>query len=176
MPHVPYVSASLVEPADLIAAIRKRRGGELLNLDRMLLHSPPLARGWNAFLGEIRTGLSLDPAVRELAISYVAVLNGAAYEYAHHAPVYLEAGGSSGTLGALQTGESAPVTGALSPAEIAVLRLTLEMTRQIEVQPTTLAAARAELPDDRALVELIAVIASYNMVSRFLIATGVGLE
>jgi alkylhydroperoxidase family enzyme len=39
-----------------------------------------------------------------------------------------------------------------------------------------LAAARASLPGDRELVELIGVIATYNMVSRFLVATGVTME
>jgi alkylhydroperoxidase family enzyme len=51
--------------------------------------------------------------------------------------------------------------------------LTFAMTREIRVAPAVLAAARASLPDERELVELIGVIASYNMVSRFLVATGV---
>lgn len=32
-------------PAELVAAIRKRRGGQFINLDRMLLHSIPIAEG-----------------------------------------------------------------------------------------------------------------------------------
>ena len=74
---IPYVPSDICEPADLVQAIRQRRGGELINLDRMLLHSAPFARGWNAFLGEVRKNLSLSPKLREIAICGVAVLNGA---------------------------------------------------------------------------------------------------
>ena len=64
MPRIAYQPADLAVPADLVNAIRQRRGGELLNLDRMLLHSPAFARGWNGFLGEVRTGLALSPKLR----------------------------------------------------------------------------------------------------------------
>jgi hypothetical protein len=79
MPRIPYLPADLREPAEVVTAIRQRRGGPLLNLDRMLLYSPPLAKGWNAFLGEVRGGLALPPKLRELAMCVVAVLNGADY-------------------------------------------------------------------------------------------------
>ena len=73
---VPYQPLDLDEPAELVTAIRKRRGGQLINLDRMLLHSVPFARGWNQFLGEVRNNLALDPKLREIAMCGVAVLNG----------------------------------------------------------------------------------------------------
>jgi len=176
MPAIPYVSAQLAEPVELVAAIRQRRGGSLLNLDRMLLHSPPLARGWNAFLGEVRTGLALAAQPLELVVSYVAVLNGAPYEYAHHAPLYLAAGGRQPVLDAMREGASAVAVDGLDTAERALLQLTLEMTRDIVVAPATRDAARTAIGGDRELVEVIGVIAAYNMVSRFLIATGVALE
>jgi hypothetical protein len=43
----PVPPTDVAEPADLVAAIRARRGGSLLNLDRMILHSPPFARGFD---------------------------------------------------------------------------------------------------------------------------------
>ena len=72
---IPYQPMDLAEPAALVAAIRQRRGGQFINLDRMLLHSTPIAEGWNHFIGEIRNNLSLDPKLRELAMCGVAVLN-----------------------------------------------------------------------------------------------------
>ena len=77
MPIIPYKSEDIQEPAELIAAIRTRRGGTLLNLDRMLLHSPPFATGWNNFLGTVRNDLGVPVKLRELAICAVAILNGA---------------------------------------------------------------------------------------------------
>lgn len=80
------------EPEELCAAIRERRGGKLLKLDRMLLHSPNLASGWNIYMGQVRQNLSLDPKLREMAMCGVAVLNGADYEFEQHQPIYLQAG------------------------------------------------------------------------------------
>jgi len=66
MPSVPYVSADLAEPREIVDAVRARRGGHLTHLDRMLLHSPPLASGWNSLLGAVRGKFSLDAQVREI--------------------------------------------------------------------------------------------------------------
>ncbi|HVL55319.1 MAG TPA: carboxymuconolactone decarboxylase family protein, partial [Burkholderiaceae bacterium] len=59
MPRIPYVPADIAEPRVIVDAVRARRGGTLLELDRMLLRSPPLAAGWNAMLGAVRRELSL---------------------------------------------------------------------------------------------------------------------
>lgn len=173
---VPLLPADLAEPAELVAAVRARRGGTLLNLDRVLLHSPPLAAGWNAYMGAVRRGLSLDPRLGELAICVVAVLNGAEYEFIHHAPEFLRAGGTSAQVDALRD----PVAACDSPLFDSLardaLRLTVAMTRDIRVDDALLEALRRALPTEQALVELIATIAAYNMVSRFLVATGVTPE
>ena len=94
MPNIPYITDTDIEqqavPADLVDAIRARRtSGCLLNLDRMLLHSPPFARGWNIYLGAIRKDLDVSPLLRELAICAVAKLNRAEYEWIQHAPELL---------------------------------------------------------------------------------------
>jgi alkylhydroperoxidase family enzyme len=182
MPRIPYQPADIEEPATLVQAIRQRRGGILLNLDRMLLHSPPLARGWNSFLGEIRTGLSLSPKLRELAICVVAVINGAEYEFLHHAPELIKAGGTTQQVEALkqldlqQLVDEASAEKLFDLAERATIALTFEMTTRVDIQNETLAALRAVLPSDQHLVELVGVIAAYNMVSRFLVALGVEPE
>jgi alkylhydroperoxidase family enzyme len=173
MPAIPYLETPAPGTSELVDAIRARRGGRLLNLDRMLLHSPPFASGWNTFLREVRLNLALDPVRRELAICHIALLNGAAYEFEQHAPEYLAVGGAAESLRRLEQDAEALIDPAWSAAERATLDLTFAMTREIKVAPAVLAAARASLPDERELVELIGVIASYNMVSRFLVATGV---
>lgn len=176
MPRIPYQPADLAEPAAVVDAVRARRGGALLNLDRMLLHSPPLAAGWNAYLGAVRNQLALEPRLRELAMCVVAVINGAEYEFHHHAPEFVRAGGSQAQVQALRDPFAALADEQLfSPREHAALALTIEMTRNVAVADTTFDAARAALPE-RELVELVAVIATYNMVSRFLVALGVEPE
>jgi len=175
---IPYLPDNdLAGPADVVNPIRARRtGGKLLNLDRVLLHSPPFARGWNSMFGAIRTQLSLSPKLRELAIVAVGVLNKADYEYAHHAPDFLKAGGTREQLGALADMPSALTnTRLFDEAERATLALTCEMTRNITVTDATMKRVRAIFPD-RQVVELAGTIAGYNMVSRFLVAIGIELE
>ncbi len=173
MSRVAYVPSDLQQPQDLVTAIRARRGGDLLNLDRMLLHSPPFAAGWNAFLKAVRSDLMLDVRLRELAMCAVASLNGADYEFRHHAPVFVKAGGTPAQVEALRDPLHAADDETLFDATSrAALRLTIEMTRAVQVSDSTFAAVRSHL-DERCTVELVGVIATYNMVSRFLVALGV---
>lgn len=176
MPRLPYKPSDVAEPADVVAAIRARRGGRLLHLDRMLLYSPAFARGWNALLGEVRGGLSLPAKLRELAICTVAVLSEAAYEFHHHAPLLLRAGGTPAQVDALrQLGADAPAAGPFDATELAVVRFTHQLTRKARIDDAAFAAVRAVLPDEQ-VVELVGVVAAYNMVSRFLVALDIQPE
>jgi alkylhydroperoxidase family enzyme len=176
MPRVPFVPADLAEPREIVDAVRRRRGGKLLDLDRMLLHSPELAAGWNAYLGAVRTKLSVPAKLRELAICGVAAMNGAEFEFVHHAPLLLAAGATQAQLEALRDMGSAAHNERLFDAdERAVLQITLEMTRDVKVADATFASIRA-LGGDAMAVELVSVIATYNMVSRFLVALDVQPE
>ncbi len=174
MPHVPYVPADLAEPKEIVHAVRARRGGHLTHLDRMLLHSPQLAAGWNSLLGAVRTKLSLDAQMREIAICAVASLNNAEYEFHHHAPELLKAGGDEHQVRALRDVPSAINHGGLfTEAQRAALQLTLEMTDGVAVNEDTMDWVKANMPSPQAVVELVATIATYNMVSRFLVALDV---
>lgn len=176
MPRLPYVTDEAAGDTPLVAAIRKRRGGGLLNLDRQLLHSPAFAQGWNTLLGAVRTELVVDPKLRELAMCVVAVLNAAEYEFIHHAPEFVKAGGTQQQIDAVRDMDSAPIDPSLfGELENATIALSLQMTRIIEVEQTTFATLRLHLDDSR-VVELIGVVATYNMVSRFLVALGVEPE
>jgi alkylhydroperoxidase family enzyme len=178
MSRIAYAGAEMLErEPELVARIRTRRGGRLLNLDRMLLNSPPFTRGWNTHLGAVRAELALAPQLRELAVCAVAVLNEASYELEAHAPVFLRAGGTKPQLEALETlrtgGEYPPV---FDQAGLAVLALTVEMTRNVRVSDATFERVVSVLSDQRQVVELVGVIATYNMVSRFLVALAVDSE
>ena len=177
MPRIPVVEDAALGFDEVVEAIRQRRGGTLLNLDRMLLNSPAYAIGWNGFLGAVRNKLSLDARLRELAICTVAVLTRADYEYAQHAPEFLSAGGSQRQLDALRNmGTAMENTALFNPAERATLALTQEMTLNVQVSKTCFTALQQVLPDAQQQVELVGVIAAYNMVARFLEALQVAPE
>jgi alkylhydroperoxidase family enzyme len=139
----------------------------------MLLHSTPFATGWNAFLGEVRANLELDFKLRELAMCGVAVINQADYEFLHHAPIFIKAGGTQPQVDALKNiaNDSVP-SGLFSSLEEDAIELTIQMTRSIKVDSELMKRLKKTL-GDRQLVELVGVIATYNMVSRFLVALDV---
>ena len=113
-----------------------------------------------------------------MAICYVAILNQAEYEYIHHAPIYLAEGGTETALEYLKTGESDSVTLAehFDHQEVAVIALTYAMTKEITVSDDIFAQARTAFGDEQSIVEIVGVIAAYNMVSRFLVALGIEPE
>ena len=174
MPNIAYRDIEDPELADLVARIRARRAsGKLLNLDRMLLHSPPFAHGWNAMFSAIRNELEVPRHINELAICAVARLNNAEYEWIQHAPEFLAAKGTQAQLDALDDVTAACYdTTLFDEHERAALRLTLDMTRQVQVRCEIFEGAR-QLFGERQLVELVGTIAGYNMVSRFLVVLGI---
>ena len=91
-------------------------------------------------------------------------------------PDFLAAGGTKAQIEALKDVRTAINNDKLfDESERAALALTFEMTRNITVADRTMARARAILPDQQ-VVELVGTIAGYNMVSRFLVATGIEVE
>ena len=162
------------QPQALVDAILARRGGALLNLDKALLWSEPLARGWNAFLKAVRTELPTSRRLRELGICTVALLTGADYEYHHHAPDFLAVGGTQAQLDALQRHLRADplnraTEAALDEQERLVIQYAAQMTLDVKVSDGVFAALREQL-DTTQIVELTSAIAAYNMVARFLVA------
>ena len=178
MTRLPQLTDDQVGPPELVASIRQRRGGNLMELDRLLLHSPAFATGWGELMGRVRGALALPPLLRELAMCGVAAVTGAAYELHHHAPLYQAAGGSPAQLAALRALAPAPTpapAGALANDPVfddtqqAVLALVLAMTRDVQVSDAVFDRARAALGSDKLAFELVGVIASYNMVARILV-------
>jgi alkylhydroperoxidase family enzyme len=173
MTRLPLLTDDQVGPPDLVAAIRHRRGGELLDLDRLLLHSPVFATGWNELMGRVRTGLALPPLLLELAMCGVAALNRADFEMHHHAPLYRAAGAAEAQVAALYRLGDEPGLAqdpVFDSTQQAVLALVVEMTRDVTVQDATFAQVRSVLGSDGLVFELVGVIAAYNMVSRILVA------
>jgi alkylhydroperoxidase family enzyme len=163
MARIPYPDLDRPEIAPLAARIKAERGGKLLNLYRMLLHSPPVAEGWLGFLTAIRQKCSLPARVRELVIMRIAVLNAAEYEFEAHLPFAREERVSDAQIEALRTGNLA----LFDERERAALAYAEAMTRTIRVPDDVFAAVRRHFAE-RETVELTATIGAYNLVSRFL--------
>jgi len=187
--RLPYIpddpQMSTAEDQAVVQRVKDRRGGKLIALDKTLLHSPPVADGWNGFLKAVRTQTSLPDSVRELAICRVAALNKAWYEWDSHKPI-LEKGGVL-SAEAIQHLKDRPrrnedvasrqelkkVDVGLDEKHLAVLEYTDAMTIGCIV-PDPLFQRIKGLFSDTEVVEITSTIAAYNCVSRFLVALDVG--
>lgn len=168
MARLPYPDLTTPEAAPVAERIAAERG-KVINLYKMLLHSPVVADGWRAFLTAIRQKASLSDRHRELAILRVAVINRAPYEFAAHVPFARKSGFSDAEIREIEDGK---LPASVTDVDRAVLALTDEMTRNVQVRDETYAAAKRHF-SDREMVELTATIAAYNLVSRFLEANQV---
>jgi AhpD family alkylhydroperoxidase len=158
---------------EIAERIRDRRGGDLRPVDRMLLHSPQLADGWNSLLGAIRQRTALPAAVRELVILRIAVLNCAEYEWDAHERDARRAGLDDAQLAAIRD-ENPGRHPALDDRQRRVVAYTDTMSTRVQVPDAVFDALRTDFTEAE-LVELTATIAAYAMVSRFLVALDVDL-
>ncbi|KAG9191434.1 hypothetical protein G6011_09522 [Alternaria panax] len=157
--------------------VRQRRGEKgLIALDRTLLHAPPVADGWNSFLGSIRTQTSLPIAIRETAICRVAVLNRAWYEWESHSPILGSASDvtKDQVTAVLDSPPREPLDGVLGPKLSAVLAYTDAMTLDVRVPDAVFEKLKEAGFSEKEIVEITATVAAYNCVSRFLVALDVG--
>lgn len=138
--------------------------GSVLDLYKMLLHSPPVAMGWLHYLTAIRHECELAGHIRELVIMRVAILNGATYEAEQHAAIARREGLTLRQLEMLNNWEASVE---FNEQQRAVLAYTDAMTQNIRVSADVFLGIRNYF-NDRLIVELTATIAAYNMVSRFL--------
>src|SRR5207247_2092978 len=76
------------ELAELIGRLRSGRGGQLLNVYRLLLNSPVLAGTWFEHVSAVRWRTELDGLTRELVIIRIGHLTRVKYVLAQHVPNY----------------------------------------------------------------------------------------
>jgi AhpD family alkylhydroperoxidase len=173
MARIPYVDDSDNPELKAVAdKIRAQRGGELLNLYRILLNSPAVAEGWLQLFTAIRQQGKLPAKHRELAIMLIAVVNKANYEYGHHLAFALKAGLTQAQIDDLPRWRDSSL---FDHAQRAVLDYAETMTRAVQV-PDAVFEAVAHHFDAREILELTATIGGYNLVSRVLEALKVDYE
>jgi alkylhydroperoxidase family enzyme len=108
--RIPYTpekpTAHHPEEQAYINRMLTKRSGNLSPLDRALLHSPPFAAGFMHFFGAICGQYIIPADIMEVAVCRVAALNGAAFQWLHHAPLVLRA---QVGLDGLETVRTAPL-------------------------------------------------------------------
>src|ERR1700760_3414639 len=74
------------ELATLVEKIKRGRRGSLINVYKLLLHSPALAEAWLGLVDAVRWRTQLDGRLREAVIIRVGYLNRTAYVVKQHVP------------------------------------------------------------------------------------------
>ena len=172
MARIAYADVTRPETSDLVERIKRERGGKMLNLYRMLMHSPPVAAGRCSMFTAIRQQGVLPGRARELAILRIAVITAADYEFTAHVPFALREGLTQEQLDTLKSGGD---PAGLTDTDNAVLAYADAMTKQVRVPQPVFDAVRKQF-NERELVELTATIGGYNLVSRFLEAMQIDHE
>jgi 4-carboxymuconolactone decarboxylase len=175
----PVAPGTRAELADIEREIVAQRG-RVLPLYQVLLNSAPLASGWEKLLTAIRNRSTVPPHLRELIILRVAVLNRASFEFKEHLPPARQAGLTETKIEAVRrwnlpgsaAGGASADDGTFDEDEKLVLSLTDAMTRDVAV-PDAIMERLAARFDARGVLETVATVAAYNMVSRLLVALNV---
>jgi 4-carboxymuconolactone decarboxylase len=161
------------ELSELITRIRSGRGGRLLNIYRMMLHSPALAGAWFDLNSAVRYQTEVDGQSRELAVMRVAILNRVDYILRAHGPAYaLKEGLTRAQVEGIADWSSSTL---FSQKQRALLAYVDAMTRDIEV-PDPVFAQLGSHYSERQMIELTMLIGAYNMHTRVLKALKIDPE
>lgn len=174
MARIPYVDGTQnPELADLIERLSAGRRGNLINVYKLLLHSPALTETWFGHLNAVRWHTGLSGRLRELLIIRIAYINRVAYVIAQHVPKLALADGVS--LEECEALKDWQGSGLFSEPERAALAYADAMTKDVHVPDDVFAALRAHF-DDKAVLELSVLIGTYNMHNRVMQALEIDLE
>ena len=143
--------------------------GRISLLYKVLLNSEPIASGWEQMLTAVRNKTSVAPHLREMMILRVAVLNNAEFEFDAHSPHAINAGVSQDKINQIKNLALGEI---FTDEERLLLELTDQMTQNVNV-PDQLMNALGQHYSPKEVVEIVATVAAYNMVSRFLVALNI---
>jgi alkylhydroperoxidase family enzyme len=162
--RVGMVTGDEPELAEFVAKLREgRHAGALLKSHKVLMNAPPLAQSWVEHFNTVRWKTTLDGRLRELVIIRIAYLCRNAYALKQHIPALAQADGV--TLDECHALADWRESAFFDAKERAVLAYTDSMTGNIEVDDAVYEAFAAYF-DDRQIVELTVLAASYNMHAR----------
>ena len=160
MARLPYLDADQLPPEH--KELLKRP----INLTRLRVNSPGMARAFHGLGGYIRNKSTLDPRLRELAILQVGWMEKSEYEFTHHVKIGKEFGVTDEDIQNLFL-ETDGKPSRLEPLAKAVLRGAREMVRDLAMSDETFAEIKKDLSNEH-MTDLVLTIAFYCAVVRVL--------
>ncbi len=160
MARLPYIDVEQLPPEH--KELLKRP----INLTRLLVNSPGMARAFHGIGNYLRFKSTLDPRLRELAILQVGWLEKSEYEFTHHVKIGKEFGVTDEDIkGLFAETEGKPST--LEPLVKAILKGAREMARNVSMSDATFAEIKQHLSNEH-MTDLVLTIAFYCGVVRVL--------
>jgi 4-carboxymuconolactone decarboxylase len=160
---------SLIEPEQhpelepVLSKIRSGRRGTIINVYKLLLHTPAIAEVWLDLINAVRWKVDLDGRLREIVIIRIGYLNKCAYVVNQHVPLHSAPEGlTQAECDALADWNK---TELFSARERAALAFTDASTRDVDVPEAIFDALRPHF-NERQIVELTVLVGTYNMHTR----------
>jgi alkylhydroperoxidase family enzyme len=144
-----------------------------LSVFQVLLRHPPLARVLYDLLAQLLGRNVLDARLRELVIMRIAWTTASVYEWTQHWPIATGVGVAPDDVLGVRDWQAHAGFG---PAEQAVLAATDETLATGRISDETWQRCAAHLGDERALLELVAAIGTWHMISTLLRSLDIPLE
>jgi len=160
---------SLVEPEQhpelepVLAKIRSGRPGNIINVYKLLLHTPAIAEIWLDLINAVRWKVDLDGRLREIVIIRIGYLNRCSYVVNQHVPLHSAPEGL--TQAECDGLADWRATDKFSPRERAALSFTDASTRDVDVPEPVFEELRQHF-NERQIVELTVLVGTYNMHTR----------
>lgn len=168
--RIPMLDADAAVAAGDAAGVHEALAG--LNVFRTLLRRERVAKGLADLLLSLLFGAELDARLRELVIMRIGWSTASEYEWAQHWKVALDLGIDGAEILAVRSWQTADCFDELDQA---VLSATDQALAGNRIDDPTMSALRSRLTDD-AVIDLVAAIGTWTMVSTLLRSLDIPLE
>lgn len=169
--RLPFRDLSTLTGEDRETAEKNQINGQVINIFRVLMNHPDLARRWMVFAAHVLGKSTLPPRDRELAILRIGWLNQAPYEWEQHVIIGKRSGISDAEIEQIKQGPKA----GWNKHEAALMQAADDLFENSVVSDETWKAL-AEKYNTQQMMDVVFAIGQYNLVSWALNSFGVPLD
>jgi 4-carboxymuconolactone decarboxylase len=169
--RIPFRDFSTLSAEDRVMGERNKVNGEVVNIFKVLMQNPKLARSWSRFAGYILGGQSLPARDREILILRIGWLNQAPYEWEQHVRIGKAAGLSDDEIDRISKGPKA----GWDKHEAALLQAADDLYENSVVSDETWKQLFGRYSIEQ-MMDVVFTVGQYNMVSWALNSFGVPLD
>ena len=169
--RIPFRDFSTLSAEDREMGERNKVNGEVVNIFKVLMQNPKLARSWSRFAGYILGGQSLPARDREILILRIGWLNQAAYEWEQHVRIGKAAGLTDDEIDRISKGPKA----GWDKHEAALLQAADDLREKSVVSDETWKQLSERYSIEQ-MMDAVFTIGQYNLVSWALNSFGVPLD